>query len=286
MDLLENFEAADNILWDREQSDDIQRAAMVVLLAHGRYLPPGVKNYLKTHVDEKMCMLLLHSGLHIFGDAHPAILDNEKIILTALQYHPSDFMCASERIRANRSMVLNAVQRRGWLLQYASKELRDDFEVVKVAVTQNAVALRYASEKLRKNRELAILALNNTSHWGTVYEHLPYDLINNDDELALLAIQRGEREVLAFVPDRLRYSRQFVLIAVGTDSHNLQFAPPQFQDDEEIVMKAILESNNPYAIEHASPRLKDDQRIVEAAIKRDPDNLLYASKRLQNLLMT
>ena len=285
IDLLDNVEAADNILSQRSRLDDIKRAAIVVTLANGE-LHDAVANYLHSHADEKIWMLSLHIGYHVRrGDTPPAILDNENIILTSLQYSPRYFRWASPRIRAKRSIVLNAVKRAGWLLRYASEELRDDFEVVKVAVTENGSALIYASERLRNNRELAILALSIDDGYSEVFQYLSTEL-KDDEELALLALQRGEREVLAFVSERLRHLRRFVLIAVNKKGGNLEFAPPEFQDDYEVVMTAILNSGDGDVLEFASPRLRDDQRIVERAIEREPHNLVFASERLQVLLWT
>ena len=73
--------------------------------------------------------------------------------------------------------------------------------------------------------------------------------------------------------------KEYVLNAVKKKENFLEFAAPEFHDDEEIV-KAALEQDGE-AMEFVSDRLKDNKEIMLLAIKGAPWTACYASDRLR-----
>lgn len=283
LELLQNVDAAHTLLSERRRLDDVQRAAMVVLISN-EYLHDKIDTYLHTHADEKLWTLAIASGMFSLSGAPPAIQDNEKAVLATIRsYVPSEFHAASPRIRAKRSIGIEAVRKEVWLLEDLSEELRDDLEVVQIAVMRKGGTLRYASERLRGNRQLALLAFSDLDvDWflTPLYAFLSDDL-KDDEEVALSSLQYGARGQLRYVSERLRHLRTFVLAAVRRDGWNLEFVP-QFQDDDEIVMIAVSHRNSGDVLQFASPRLQDDYSIVLAAVLHGGLALRFASPNLKD----
>ena len=66
----------------------------------------------------------------------------------------------------------------------------------------------------------------------------------------------------------------------GCDPINLLRLAPNFQNNRQIVLKAI--NRNPTALKYAAPEFKNDKDIVMLAVDINPQSLQYASNELRN----
>ena len=76
-----------------------------------------------------------------------------------------------------------------------------------------------------------------------------------------------------------RNSREYVLEAVRKKGKLLEFATPEFQDDEEVVKTALTQDGE--AMEFVSKRLRNNKELVLLAINGAPWTACYASEALK-----
>jgi len=104
-------------------------------------------------------------------------------------------------------------------------------------------------------------------------------LSRDNKELALECLTISDLSFAHF-SDRLKNDFNFVLAAVGTNTHALQYASDRLKDDPQIVLASV--NTDACSLQHASSRLKDDRDIVLAAVNNDGRSFLYASERLRD----
>ncbi len=156
------------------------------------------------------------------------ILDNEKIISTAIKLDPHSLSYASNRIKNNPSIVTIAIKKDYRALDFISRKLRDSESIISAAITNkyncSAYAIEYASQRLKDNKAIVLRAV---AIHGEILEHCS---------------------------ERLRNDKEVVLAAVNHWGCSLEYASPILRDNEEIVRAAIKQDIK--AIAYASDRLK------------------------------
>lgn len=163
LDLLRNNAAAQEILRTRHRKDNVRRAALVVLLAHGSY--PVLRDYLALESDEKLWILALHSGRYPpFRYASDSIRDNERVISTLLDYNAHEFNLASRRIKDLRPIAMKAATKWGYLLRFLSERLQDDYEIVMIAILTGFGTLEFASPRLKDDYRVVKRAVDIDPH--------------------------------------------------------------------------------------------------------------------------
>lgn len=166
LDLLRYSGAAREILRTRHRKDDVRRAALVVVLAHGRYLFVG--DHLALESDEKLWILALHASSGRFPafrlPSSVSIRDNERVISTLLDYNAHDFHLASRRIKDHRPIAMKAVTKWGYLLRFLSERLQDDYDIVMTAILTGSGALEFASPRLKDDYRVVKRAVDIDPH--------------------------------------------------------------------------------------------------------------------------
>ena len=76
-------------------------------------------------------------------------------------------------------------------------------------------------------------------------------------------------------------NKQYVLNRIKEDGYNFQYASPELQDNEEVLISAMKNTSG-RAIKYASPRLRDNEKLITEAVTSSGYNLQYASDRLRD----
>jgi hypothetical protein len=165
------------------------------------------------------------------------------------------YMSLSLTFLDDEDIVLAAVQEDGTALRYASARLKDDKEVVLVAVEQNGEALKFADEKLKSDREVVLTAVEQN---GEALEFADEKL--QDDEEVVLAAVHQDGFALIYASADLQDDREVVLVAVHQDGNALEFASVELQANKEVVLAAVLQYTEAFG--HADLQLQRDDDFI------------------------
>jgi hypothetical protein len=129
--------------------------------------------------------------------------------------------------------------------------------------------LEFVSEYLKIDEEEAINLLNS---YGS-FDHI-FDELKNNKEFYFKGV---EMKFLHIIHHEFMNERDFVLKIVQLNGLLLGNASEALQDDKEIVMIAVRNSNS---LVYASDRLKNDEEIALESIKNFTDSFYYLGKKL------
>lgn len=189
----------------------------------------------KWYADRRIALALAKDGLSLAADIFPTF--DRETMLEVLKLSPVLLEYAPDEFKANRELVLLAVEKDPVALAYVHPKFRGDRQVVLTAVKHWGSALQYAASKFQADKEVVLTALKDSA------------------------------EAIAYVAPELRRDRQVAFTAIEKDGRTLQHLP-DFQNDRELVLKAIENSVGGTAFTWASPTLQKDRTIVLAAIKK------------------
>lgn len=223
-------------------------------------------------------LALEHAADHLLGD--------RALVLEAVQENGRALAYASEELRDDFDLVLAAVQSRGEALAFASRELRNETDLVLEAVKVNGKALAFASDDVRATYRVALAAVEQ--NWealryvmrrGDKYGDRIFLTDEEEVEIASAAMRADWRAAEALCPgsgcplsDPPPDEDSMKLIA-SANPRILQVVG--MRDNRGAVLGAVSISGK--SLQHASARLRADFEVVEAALRSDPDAILYAS---------
>lgn len=235
----------------------------------------------------------------------PTVLDDEKVVMTAVQLDGTQLEYSSERLQDKESIVLAAVENNPMALcfasqrlrdsehvvmtalnfqipqvsafQYASPRLKDDLNCVMAAVQKNGYNIKYASPRLQECKAVALVAVEQNSD---VLFLPPMQKFNDDFEVVSIAAKKlNHVRILVYASRRLQDDESIVEAMVKQDGMILESASQRLRNMKSIVKIAV--QSDGCALEYADIRLKDDEEIVRIAIQSNSEALQYASIRLQ-----
>jgi hypothetical protein len=191
-----------------------------------------------------------------------------------------------QEIRNNRSLLLMAGKLDGSILMFASEELRRDKSLRNACLKYNYEYPPQGPEELRVDN----LHVLEDYGFKTKYpqsgihitstkslETIPDDFKSNRSVVLDIVSQNGM--LLQYAALELQNDKELVLAAVS-NSQYLNYAFKKWKDDYDVVCASIKYSGD--TLQYASERLKDDLEIVKLAIKHKKVNLKYGSTRLRN----
>lgn len=100
--------------------------------------------------------------------------------------------------------------------------------------------------------------------------------------------------ILKDLPEKFKNDEDVVIAAAKKYYGNLKYASDELKNNKKFILRAINELNQEsyfgeiqeaYFLNYLSEELKNDEDIVKAAIKKNRENLQYASERLQKSLL-
>lgn len=100
--------------------------------------------------------------------------------------------------------------------------------------------------------------------------------------------------ILKNLPEKFKNDEDVVIAAAKKYYGNLKYASDELKNNKKFILRAINELNQDsyfgeiqeaYFLNYLSKELKNDEDIVKAAIKKNRENLQYASERLQKSLL-
>ncbi|WP_294063969.1 DUF4116 domain-containing protein [uncultured Fusobacterium sp.] len=100
--------------------------------------------------------------------------------------------------------------------------------------------------------------------------------------------------ILKDLPEKFKNDEDVVIAAAKKYYGNLKYASDELKNNKKFILRAINELNQDsyfgeiqeaYFLNYLSEELKNDDEIVKAAIKKNRENLKYASERLQKSLL-
>lgn len=176
--------------------------------------------------------------------------------------------------RGDHQMAMCALRCRGKTLALLNNYLRRDFTLCRLAIQNDPAALSYVDDTIfRQSNRIKPLLLDKAFS----LEHLP-ERCRNDKHFVLPAVTHDGRE-LRFASAQLRADRQVVLAAISQSFPDaakycdlpIQWAAPEFSDDEELILTAA--KYNPLSVHFASPKLLESPaiRLILASIDEKED---------------
>ena len=136
----------------------------------------------------------------------------------------------------NKQLVMEAVSKHGSALQFTTPEFKQDRDIVLAAVRQNGFALEYASSEFLRDKEVVMIAVRQKGgalfHLGVLFnETLHYYSLAHDKDV--------------------------VMSALTQDGNALEFVPPEFIEDRELVLAILRKTPSAIEFMEGSTLMKD-----------------------------
>ncbi|CAJ1379772.1 unnamed protein product [Effrenium voratum] len=165
--------------------------------------------------------------------------------LLQLQRHGHSLSHAAVQRELQESHVaLEGLEEDGILLEQLAQELLTARRAYRSAVASNLIAIKRSTEYLQQDEGVVLSwALNHVSK-GRILD------------------------------------RDFILTVVQSNGEALEDAPPELQEDREVVLEA-LRSSNGWALQFAAAGLKRDREIVLTAVRRNGLSLEFAAAEMR-----
>ena len=209
-----------------------------------RFLVPLLKD---VRFNEHRGLLLV--VLPILGQTHPSCLD----VLRGSKDRELALAVFQKETVMGRELALLVMEKlwgyrdRPHLFQYLSAELRDDLELAKCAVADDPEMFRFASERLRGDTNFAETVVKSKPVLYTLMQ----GAARHDRGVVLAAFREG------------RYWSKRLRPFCVTSEPRLVHLPVEYRDDREVVLLAV--GQNGLNLQYASNRLRGDWGVVEAA---------------------
>jgi len=178
---------------------------------------------------------------------------------------------APREVQGDRDLMLGALMTsQGAALQYAAPELRADRKVVLEATKYFGTAFREASSDLRGDREFALeaIALHGAALSGAA------DSLRGDRSLVLEAARRGHGSCLEGATKDLKTDQEFVLEVAAADPQAVKHASEELLNNRDFALRLVETSGR--ALQYLPPRFKADREIVTAAVGENVAAALFA----------
>lgn len=203
----------------------------------------------------------------------------------------------SDRLKNDKEVVLAAVIKDDFNIYFANPRLQGDKDIMRVVVNSSPEHICYASPTLLDDREFMLWAVKQGA--GVLIS--ASDRLLDDKELALIAVDRPDR-TFKHLSKRLQDDKDVVLLAVKHNRANLAHVSERLQKDKDVLAthskyldmarvsdykfdswECRARSNSWYLLYDMPDYCRDHEDIVAEIAKHKPDQLKYASIRLQKI---
>jgi hypothetical protein len=178
---------------------------------------------------------------------------------------------APQEITGDRDIMDDLMQQSaGGALKYAEDSLKKDVQLVRLAVSLNGKMLAEADDTPRGDKDfvLSCLALDGRAMKGAT------DELRGDKNFILEACGVGCGACLQGALPKHRVDPEFCLECIEKDPSAYSHIDYELVERKDFALKAAVV--NGVALQFMPPRFKADKEIVEAALKSDTDSLYYA----------
>ena len=192
-------------------------------------------------------------------------------IISEIEKKPESLI-TYEKYRNDEFIVLSALKKNVDVLQYAGDKLREDPKIMTSAVKLNVKSLLYASDVLQSNREfvMSVVLINPNA--------LEYAIKFNGDKLFLINFVTKKGDTLQYLPPMFKADKDIVLAAVTRDAYSLKYADT-LKGDKDVVLVAVTKDG--MLLRFASDELRANKEVVLAAVNSRADALEFASDELK-----
>jgi hypothetical protein len=167
---------------------------------------------------------------------------------------------ASKALRNHKKHMLELIKQGKAQIIHASPELCDDEDFLADALKGDMLGFKHASDRLKESGNFAFKAIQ-LSEYAIEYVSTYHPMY---DDLVVEALMINA-EVLALLSDERKDDFDTVLVAVRRDGAAIQYASPELQENEIIVMEAM--NSNGYAIALLPMYLQARSDVQEASRK-------------------
>jgi hypothetical protein len=192
--------------------------------------------------------------------------DDDEIVLECLK-NENNFIHASDRLRNDKKFIKRMIQipkaNLAQQFQFISKELQNDKNFIIEMIKMSHEIYEHVPKKYFDDKEIVISAIHNRRHVKINSEKLL-----NDRDFAKEAFKHNSDSfTIKQFPKSFREDRELCIICVSNNGYSLS-EYPKFQNDKEVVLKAI--SGKGY-FEHGfiSDELMNDEDVILELLKRD-----------------
>lgn len=174
-----------------------------------------------------------------------------------LQYiNHKDFKKLSIELQHDHEVVLKTIQTGVYPYEYYKNlpiHVRGDIEIAKAAAKYlYSFNLKWVPKQLREDRDYILFVAMN-----------------------------GWISALEFSPDKFKNDKEIMLAAVNKRGNNFKWASYELKQNKKITLTAISHPDNPIKLRDVVDKFRNNRDVVIAAVKRDGDNLKWASNRLK-----
>lgn len=174
--------------------------------------------------------------------------NDEEVVKAAINSNSMSLEFTSNRIKDNETLVMNAVSRCGLSLEFASPNMKRNYDIVLEAVKNNGLALAFAHitdenivlEAVRQNglslkyakgyqdnRQIVLEAIKQN---GLAIKYADKKYLSDKEIMLEVVSQKPSCYLVAFAPESLRNSRDFMTKACEIDSSLIKYATPELRD--------------------------------------------------------
>ena len=239
------------------QDSEILNSALIAQGTLYQYLPDEMRQ------DKGLACLAVGNGGLSLEKVEEPLKKDRTVVLQAIEKNPYNLQFADKSFRAETDMALEAVlamsksgcpDLKHFFNECVSRTLRNNKDFMVRAILLIPDCFRYAFAALRQDPDLMRAYAKGG---GRVFHDKLTPEMANDPALMLDLIKTAKEPMDPFnsIGTALQDDKNFALATVG-------------------LVK--------YSVNRFSPRLQDDVEVVRAAVAHHPQNLYYASHRIQN----
>lgn len=269
--------------------------------------------------DKNLLLKLIKKSPFFLKHAQYEIVDDNEIVLEAINQYGMAIAHASDRLKNDRSFILHSLKTlqktycdnrhffKDDLLQFnndkeialeavkamlnvfphLSDTLKNDKDIVLAAIIkeEGSDCLEYASKKLRDNEEIFLAAFKKSNGYVNYFsDRLKKKYIK---EIALSRIRNLNYfdsdnlfSILSSLTPKLKNDKEIFMMLVKKDLESFEYASNKLKNNKSFLLK--LYKINPLLFKYASSELKDNEEFVLKTVKLDGSLLEYASDRLKD----
>lgn len=227
-----------------------------------------------------MLRCVVEHRVHSLSFACEATLRSDReFMLSCIRVHGSALQFASDQLKDDRELVLVAIENNGYL-KYASPELRSDRAFVRQCVRIKPRSIEFVSDELKNDTQFILsLLTENDKCWKHITDHH-----TKDEQFMLEAIRRScnSATIRQYMHHSLRRNFHFLwqLVKLHAEYYSL-YASRRFKQRHSLFILKCIELHGSDFMRRVSIKARSDPRFVLRAVKKDPECIRFASKKLQ-----
>jgi hypothetical protein len=185
------------------------------------------------------------------------LLEHRDLIIDSMKQRGITIQCLPPDIRCDREIALHAIQQDGISIGFLPDGwVLNNRDLALEAVKQNGEVLAYLPQKFKEDKEICLEAVKKN---GTSYFDIS-DKLLDDKEIMLEAMKTEVDSLILHELKIIDYSKADALELVQTNGWSLDFLPPEFTCDKEIVTAAVKQNGTSFF--YADLKLKRDRKYV------------------------